>query len=160
MFLSFVESIKYVGHLLPISFLRIFLGLVYLQEMLKQYRGDFLLRPRLADLIVEHLPTSQAPLWFKFVLNSQFIPHWQTYSILIWGLHLMVGVSYLLGYLVRPTALLATLLSFVMMSISGPHQEEYFKTLIAIHLILAWVGAGRCLGVDYYFYKRRRGVWW
>lgn len=160
MFLSFIESIKYVGHLLPISFLRIFVGLVYFQDALRQYRGDFLLRPRLADQIVEFLPGGQAPLWFKVLINAQFIPHWQTYSLVIWSVTLMVGVSYIIGYVVRPTALIAVLLSFLMLFISGPQQEEFYKTMIAIHFVLAWVGAGRCLGADYYFFKRRRGIWW
>jgi thiosulfate dehydrogenase [quinone] large subunit len=47
-----------------------------------------------------------------------------------------------------------------MLFISGPASEDFYKTILAIHLILAWVGAGRCLGFDYYFFKRRRGFWW
>jgi thiosulfate dehydrogenase (quinone) large subunit len=31
---------------------------------------------------------------------------------------------------------------------------------LVLFLILAWLGAGRCLGLDYFFYKRDRGMWW
>jgi thiosulfate dehydrogenase [quinone] large subunit len=57
-------------------------------------------------------------------------------------------------------ALLAALLSFNMAMLSGPDQEAFHLTMFVIHLTMAWLGAGRCFGVDYFFYKRRRGIWW
>ena len=39
-------------------------------------------------------------------------------------------------------------------------KEDFYKTILAVHVMMAWVGAGRCLGFDYYFFKRRRGIWW
>lgn len=160
MLVSFFESVKYVGHLLPISFLRIFLGYYYLDVALKNYRGDFLLRPGLADQIAEFLPSSNAPTWFKIFANVQMIPHWQTVAFIILGLQFAIAISYLVGYVVRPVAVLGVLLSLVMLYISGPSVEDFNKVILAIHLILGWVGAGRCLGFDYYFFKRRRGLWW
>ncbi|MFP5520111.1 MAG: DoxX family membrane protein [Bdellovibrionia bacterium] len=160
MLLAFFESIKYVGHLLPVSFLRIYLGYYYFQLALAKYSGDFLTRPRIADQIAEWLPASQAPVWYKALLNSYFIPHWQTVAFAIVGIEFAIGISYLLGYVVRPIALLAAFFALNLMFMSGPQQEELLKTFFAIHIILAWIGAGRCLGLDYYFYKRRRGLWW
>jgi thiosulfate dehydrogenase [quinone] large subunit len=61
---------------------------------------------------------------------------------------------------VRPVAILAVILSLNMLVISGNQFDDMYKTFIAIHLMMAWVGAGRCLGLDYYFFKRRRGIWW
>lgn len=160
MFISFLESVKYVGHLLPISFLRIFMGYFYFQEALIKYRGDFLLRPRIADQIAEWLPASHAPSWYKIFLSTSIIPHWQTLAFMIVGVEFMLGLSYILGYVVRPVALLGVLLSLNMLFISGPQMETHFKIILALHFVFAWIGAGRCLGVDYYFYKRRRGIWW
>jgi thiosulfate dehydrogenase [quinone] large subunit len=160
MFVSFFESVKYVGHLLPISFLRIFLGYYYLEQALLKYRGDFLTRPRIADQIAEWLPASHAPNWFKVFASSQMIPNWQTVAFIILGLEFAVAISYIIGYVVRPVALLGILLCLTMLFISGPAHEDLYKTFLAIHLILAWVGAGRCLGFDYYYFKRRRGIWW
>ena len=160
MFVSFFESVKYVGHLLPISFLRIFLGYYYLETALVKFRGDFLTRPRIADQIAEWLPASHAPNWYKIFVSSQMIPNWQVIAFIILGLEFAIAFSYILGYVVRPMALLAVFLCFNLLFISGPGSEDLFKTFLAIHFMMAWVGAGRCLGFDYYFFKRRRGIWW
>jgi len=160
MLLAFLESVKYVGHLLPISFLRIYLGYYYLQDALNKFRGDFLSRPRLAFQIEEWLPISHAPDWYKVLIHIYIVPHWQKLAFIILGIEFAIAISYILGYVVRPIALLGVLITFNLLFISGPHQEELLKTFLAIHLILGWVGAGRCLGLDYYFYKRRRGIWW
>lgn len=160
MLVAFFESIKYVGHLLPLSFLRIFLGYYYFQKAYEKFMGDYLIRPQLAEQIAEWLPSSHAPDWYKILFSVQLVPHWQTLSFIIVGIEFAIGISYLLGYVVRPVALLAVFLSFNMLYFSGPQNEDLYKTILVIHLVMAWVGAGRCLGLDYYFYKRRRGLWW
>lgn len=160
MFIAFFESVKYVGHLLPISFLRIFLGYYYLEHAMLKYQGDFLTRPRIADQMAEWLPASHAPNWFKLFASNQMIPHWQTVAFIVLGLEFTIAISYIAGYVVRPVAVLGVVLCTMMLFISGPASEDLFKTFLAIHLILGWVGAGRCLGFDYYFFKRRRGLWW
>ena len=160
MFVAFFESVKYVGHLLPISFLRIFLGYYYLEQALIKFHGDYLVRPRLAAQINEVLPALQTPLWYKGFLENIVLANWQVFSFGILGLEFAIALSYILGYVVRPVAFLAVFLSLNMLIISGPQVTDLYKTFIAIHLIMAWVGAGRCLGLDYYFFKRRRGIWW
>lgn len=160
MLLAFLESVKYVGHLLPISFLRIFVGYYYLNSSLRLLNQDFLVRPRLAEQISEWLPASQAPIWYKLFLSQTLVPYWQPVAFTFIGIQLVIAFSYILGYLVRPIALMASLLSLNLIFISPPHAEDLLKTFIAVHIIMAWVGAGRCLGVDYYFFKRRRGIWW
>jgi thiosulfate dehydrogenase [quinone] large subunit len=160
MFVAFFESVKYVGHLLPISFLRVFLGYYYLNQALMNFKGDYLLRPRLADQISEALPSLQIPQWYRFFLETVVIPQWQIFAFIILGVQFAIAVSYLFGYVVRPVALLGMALSFYLLVFSGPQYEDLYKTFVAIHFMMAWVGAGRCLGFDYYLYKRRRGVWW
>lgn len=160
MLVAFFESVKYVGHLLPISFLRIFLGYYYLEQALLKYRGDYLTRPRLAEQIAEWLPSSNAPQWFKIFASSHMIPNWGTLAFIVLGIEFTIAISYIIGYVVRPVAMMAVFLCLVMLFISGPGTEDLYKTFLAIHFVLAWVGAGRCLGVDYYYYKRRRGLWW
>ncbi len=159
MLVAFFESIKYVGHLLPISFLRIFLGYYYLQQALLKYQGDFLLRPRIAEQIAEWLPASHAPEWYKGLINY-LLPQWSTLAFAVMALEFTIAISYIIGYVVRPVALIGAFLCLNMLFISGPTVEDFFKTLLAIHIMMAWVGAGRCLGLDYFFYKRRRGIWW
>ncbi len=160
MFVSFLESVKYVGHLIPLAFLRVFLGYYYLQQALFKFNGDFLSRPRLAAQVADVLPGLNAPLWYKEILEKIVIQQWQGFAFAILGIEFVIAVSYLLGYVVRPTAIIASILSLNLLIFSNPASEDLFRTLLALHLALAWVGAGRCLGIDYYFFKRRRGFWW
>ena len=157
---AYFESIKYVGHLLPISFLRIFLGYFYIDLVLKDW-GQFLAGVGgYSDVFVEALNKSQIPPWFRLLLSEHILPYWQTYAFFIIGIQLIIGISYIIGYVVRPVSMMAVFLGFVYLLIYPINQEIFFKLLIACHIVLAWVGAGRCLGLDYYFYKRRRGIWW
>lgn len=159
MFVAFFESIKYVGHLFPLAFLRVFIGYFYLSQALQKYNGDFLTHPRLAEWVSDGLVASSAAAWYQDFLQQLVTPHWKVFSGIIVVFELLIGLSFLLGYLVRPTALLGILLSWFYLSLI-PNQDILFKTLIAIHVTLAWLGAGRCLGFDFYFYKRNRGIWW
>jgi thiosulfate dehydrogenase [quinone] large subunit len=140
--------------------LRVFLGYYYLQSALMKFHGDFLSRPKLAAQIAEVLPGLQAPFWYKILVEKWVVQHWQGFAFVILGLEFAIAISYLLGYVVRPVALLGVLLSLNMLILAGSSTEDLYRTFLALHLALAWVGAGRCLGVDYYFYKRRRGIWW
>jgi thiosulfate dehydrogenase [quinone] large subunit len=160
MFASFFESIKYVGHLVPIAFLRIFIGYYYLHLALEKFRGDFLSRPRFSAAVAEMLPSLNIPTWYKHFLEAQVIPHWQTTAFVIVGLEFALAFAYILGYVTRPMALLGLFYSLNLLMLSDPSLAALYKTFIAIHFVMAWVGAGRCLGLDYYFFKRRRGIWW
>jgi thiosulfate dehydrogenase [quinone] large subunit len=160
MLVAFFESIKYSGHLVPISFLRIFVGYYYLQSFLAKFSGDFLIRPRVAELISQNLMTSQAPEWMKWILNTYMVVHWQGFAFSLVALELAIAVSYIVGYVVRPTALLGAFLTVFMIYMNPAASQDFFKILLATHVTFAWLGAGRCLGLDYYYFKRVRGVWW
>ena len=161
MLVAFVESIKYVGHLIPIAFLRVFLGYFYFNQALLKAQGDFLSHAYLNEEIRNHLPQSVAPEWYKDVLLNFVIPNWQFFAIGITAFYFAIGISYILGYMVRPFAIIAILLTLALSAALGPSPTEAQTTLIiVVHLMLGWLGAGRCLGIDYYFYKRRRGIWW
>jgi thiosulfate dehydrogenase [quinone] large subunit len=161
MLVAFVESIKYVGHLIPIAFLRIFLGYYYFNQALINLHGDFLSHAYLAENIRGYLPKSASPEWYQSAMETVVIPNWQFFAIAIVVIQFIIGISYILGYMVRPVSVLAILLAFNLMLALGPHQSELQSTfMLVMHFTLGWLGAGRCLGVDYYFYKRRRGIWW
>jgi thiosulfate dehydrogenase [quinone] large subunit len=160
MIVAFFESVKYSGHLIPVSFLRIFLGYYYLQDAFLKFSGDFLVRPRIAELISENLPTSHAPDWYKLLFSSYLVSHWQILAFIYLGLQFAIAVSYILGYVVRPVGILAALFTFQLLYLSGHQAQDFLKILLAVHVSMAWLGAGRCLGIDYYFFKRIRGFWW
>tara|TARA_B100001248_G_C27384910_1_gene459078 strand:+ start:1172 stop:1654 length:483 start_codon:yes stop_codon:yes gene_type:complete len=160
MLVAFLESIKYAGHLFPIAFLRIFMGYYYLQEATEKYSSDYLTQPLLAETISESLRNQIPPLWLHSFLENVAIPYWQVFAHLLASVEFALGICLLIGYLVRPACLLAVLVSTFFIWISPPEQAFLHTTFIAINITLAWFGAGRCIGFDYYFYKRMRGIWW
>ncbi|MBC7743059.1 MAG: hypothetical protein H7061_12735 [Bdellovibrionaceae bacterium] len=160
MFQAYFESIKYVGHLLPISFLRIFLGYFYIDLALKDWKFYNIGSGGLADIFVEALNKPALPAWYRLLLSEQIIPQWHIFAFIIIGLQFAVGISYIVGYVVRPISMIAVVLCLNYLVLSSVDKEIFFKLLISCHILLAWVGAGRCLGIDYYFFKRRRGMWW
>lgn len=161
MVVAFVESIKYVGHLLPIAFLRVFIGYYYVNQALLNASGGFLNHPYLAEDIRNFLPRSAGPEWYLGFLEAIVIPNWRIFAYAIVVMQMMIGISYVIGYLVRPMSLLGIFLSFNIMVALGTQQSDLQTTfMIILHFTLGWLGAGRCLGFDYFFYKRRRGIWW
>lgn len=171
MLVAFVESFKYIGHLIPISCLRIFLGGYYLKHAIASLQGDFLVKAYLAEDIRNYLPMNTSPDWFRWLLENVAIPNWQVFAFGLSIAQLLIGISYIVGYLVRPAALIGVLLSLTLIGAVGIGGSQSSGGLVGIslqattfmlvlHLVLGWIGAGRCLGVDYYFYKRHRGIWW
>ncbi len=161
MLVAFVESIKYIGHLLPVAFLRIFLGYFYFNQSLVRLRGDFLTHAYLAEDIRGFLPRNPAPDWYKSMLEAVVIPNWQYFAVALTAVQMAVGVSYIIGYMVRPFSIAAIALTFAMLfAVGHVGSESQTMFILVLHFTLGWMGAGRCLGVDYYFYKRRRGIWW
>ena len=142
------------------SFLRIFLGYFYLDLVFKDWKQYVIGVGGYSDIFVEALNKAQIPSWYRILLSEQLIPNWHIYAFLIIGFQLAVGVSYVIGYVVRPVSILGVFLCLNYLTIFPIEREVFFKLLIACHIMLAWVGAGRCLGVDYYFFKRRRGLGW
>lgn len=160
MLFSFFESVKYVGLMFPVALLRVFLGYFYLQQALAKFHSDYLVRPRLASTMAENLSVIQIPVWYKNFIEDILIPHWQTVAFVFTGLEFAIAISYLIGYVVRPMGLLAALFTAHLLLTAGAPQADFFRLLLACHLTMSWLGAGRCLGLDYYFYKRVRGLWW
>ena len=107
MFVAYLESVKYVGHLFPIALLRIYLGWSFLTTAWQRYQGDYLSQPRIAATITEWAPTSSAPDWYKDFLDRVVVPNWQLFAYCIVYFGFLVGISFILGFFVRPVALIA-----------------------------------------------------
>ncbi len=157
---SFFESIKYAGHLLPLSLLRIFVGYFYLQQFLADWKMHIIKNTNVSEVIVNALTSDRLPYWYRIFMSDHVVSHWSVYVFIFVGLQLAVALSFLFGYLVRPFSLLAVFISLNYMLLSSAQMELFFKLLMACQIMFAWIGAGRCLGLDYYFYKRYRGIWW
>ncbi len=160
MVVSFFESLKYVGHLYPIALLRIYLGYFFLDSALARLHGEFLKQPRLAAIIMESLPQSDLPTWYANLLQQMVVPNWQVFAYFVTYCEFIVGLAFLIGFLVRPASILGVFLMINYIYAGREMVSSVQQTFLALFIVLFWVGAGRCLGLDYYFYKRQRGLWW
>lgn len=158
--LSFLESIKYVGHLWPLSLLRWVMAWQYFRMAQTHLQSSFLQHPFLSEqlrLKMESLGVLNS--YFHF-WETQIQTNWWAVSLIIVVSEIVISVSYFLGYLVRPVSLWAAFLSLhLYWLVEAPND---FTQLFAffIHLTFCLMGAGRCLGIDYHFYKSRRGLLW
>lgn len=160
MFASYLESIKYVGHLFPVAFVRIVLGYQYLSMVLGRIQSGYLEHAYLSDRF--KLTTTSEPVMGLYyeVLKGIVQPYWLVATYMLISIEIIIGLSYILGFGVRVASLLGMILSLHMFLYfdfqSSPGQYYMFY----IHLLFFMLGAGRCLGLDYYFYKSRRGLLW
>ena len=160
MVLAVLESVKYVGHFFPLILLRLYIGYLYLSYALTVYQGNFLSDPQIAQQSTQALSTNLAPLWYQSFLTNWAIPNWKIFAVVMLIIGTLIGLSLIIGYLVRPISLLAILFCLNMLWIMGPDAAILYQVLIVVHITLGWLGAGRCLGLDYFFFKRQRGLWW
>lgn len=160
MFVSFLESIKHVGHLYPVALLRIFLGYIYFGDAWDRLNGAFLEQPRLAAMIMQNLANKDISPWYRQLLEGLIVPNWQFFAYSIVYFEFVIGISFLLGFLVRPVSLLGIFITANAIFIGSPELVPMQKCFLAMFIVLMWIGAGRCLGFDFYFYKRQRGLWW
>lgn len=160
MFTAFFQSIKYVGHIVPVALFRIYIGYLLLIQAMARTSSGFLEQPRLAGMVTEFLPLSAAPEWYKTFAETVIIDQWQICAWVIVFIEWVVAVSYIAGFFVRPASLLGLILALNMVFLVDPREAETYRILIGLFLCMGWIGAGRCFGLDYFFFKRTRGIWW
>ncbi|MDB2425979.1 DoxX family membrane protein [bacterium] len=160
MLISFIESFKYSGHLISIALLRMYIGYHFLSNALTKMDSGFLTHPRLAAMINNWLPVHNPPGWYEYFFENVVVEHWELFSRIIYYLEFGIGVLLIVGFLVRPATVVAMFLTYLLMYISDVQLMELNILFMMVLLALSAVGAGRCLGFDYYFFKRYRGFWW
>ncbi len=160
MLVSYFQSLRYVGHLVPLVLVRFYLGYYYLTEGLRRWESGFLVQPKLAESLRTGLLGEYIPEWYEHFLRHTVLPNWKGLAVIVVIANIAIGVSFLFGLLVRPMALMAAYLSLNYALIMRGNSQQYFELLFIINLVFALVGAGRCLGFDYFFYKKYRSIWW
>jgi thiosulfate dehydrogenase (quinone) large subunit len=155
-----LESLKYVGHYFAICFLRVYVGIHILNIGLGKYYSEYLQEPLLAAQINEFLRLGQTPLGVDYFFLDLVRPYWQLFSNLQVGLEIVAGLLLIIGFLVRPVVILLMVYFWIFSYIQDQSLWPWMGFLSASLFCLGWAGAGRCLGVDYYFYKRYRGFLW
>ena len=159
---DFLESFKYSGFMFPVGLLRIYIGYNFFTQALSKMQSDYFVHPLIAAKITEWLPYSQAPDWYKSWLEVDIIPNenWKTLAYAITFIETTIGVSFLIGFFIRPIALLGSLLMVHYIWAQGLELVPYYQMQIVLFFVLFLLGAGRSMGVDYYFYKTQRGFLW
>ena len=158
MFISFFESIKYVGHLWPIALLRIYVGYFFLTSGISKIENHFLTSAALQTTIQSWIQSGNANERYLVFLQHAVLTHWQLFSYLVVTAEMAVGLSFILGFMVRPAALVAVFLNLNFMLAGGP-DAQISKIFAALNASLFLIAAGRCFGFDYYFFKKIRGFW-
>ncbi len=160
MFSSFLESIKYVGHMWPVALIRIIFGYRYISLALERIHAGYLEHP----YISEHFNLSGTGTtipdfyfqFFKYLVQSQ----WFQLTCIFIGLEILIGISYVLGFCVRLAGLFGILLCLHIYLFFNFQYGAGQIYMLYLHLLFCLLGAGRCLGLDYYFFKSRRGLFW
>lgn len=160
MLVSFFESMKYSGHLFPVALLRVYMGYYFLSLGVERLEGQFLIQPRLAAQIMNYLPEKNLPLWYSDAVQAVIVPNWQFFAYGLVYAQIAMGICLIVGFLVRPATLVGILLSFNAILLGSPSATVLNQCFLAVFIVLFWLGAGRFMGFDYFFYKRQRGIWW
>lgn len=160
MVLVFLESIKYVGHLWPVALLRIFIAFQYFRMASEHFKLGLLDHPFLSEQLRLKMESVNALSGYFSIWNTFMQENWLIASYVVIISEVIIGVSYLVGYLVRPVALWAAFLSLHLFWLVEAKGDNTLLLAFSIHACLCLLGAGRCLGLDYYFYKSRRGLLW
>lgn len=160
MLTSFFESFKHVGHLVPISGLRIYLGVIYIYEFSTRYNQNFLSKNYLSSVIKENFSEQLSTGGYKQFIVGHILDRWPFVAYFILICLLFIGVSFMLGFMVKIFSLIAIFLSLNTIMLDSSGDFLLHQILIGVNLTFFLIGAGRCIGIDYYFYKKTRGLFW
>lgn len=155
-----VESLRYVNHLWPIVVLRLYVSYFFFSSYYEMLNSNFLDQPKLSALIDEHLYASHAPDWIQSFFTNYVQENWVFASGLIVNFEWLLAILFLVGFLNRPGALLGIFYLYIMSFIHSPVDVASSFPVCMILFVLMLFGSGRVGGLDYFFYKRKRGLLW
>ncbi len=155
-----IESLRYVNHLWPVLILRLYVSYFFFARYSQKLSEDFLNQPRLSAAIDEFLYLSEPPAWIQSFYVDYVQENWSLAAGLIMDTEWVLGFLFLIGFLNRPGALIGMLFLYMGSFISSPVEQMQVLPLTAVLFTLLIFGSGRVGGVDYFFYKRQRGLIW
>lgn len=160
MITSFLSSIKYTGYFFPLAFVRIIFGYIFIQTAIERIGQNFLEQPQLARAIEAWVPYSSAPFWYIDFLETVALSNWKLFAYGIICFEFLIGFSFVFGFLVRPVSILGLLYSVHFVYAHPQPSADLYSMYFLFFTLALWMGAGRCLGLDAFFYKRQRGLIW
>ena len=160
MIVAYLESIKYVGHLWPVALIRILLGYKYISMVVYRLQSGYLEHAYISERLNLSEEQVVAPSLYFDIFKNLVQSQWLGMTYLLVTFEILIGVSFILGFGVRIATLLGMVLSIHIYMFFDFQSSPGQIYLFYIHLLFCLLGAGRCLGIDYYFYKSRRGLLW
>jgi NADH dehydrogenase len=155
---SFKQS-TYLGYL---ALLRILVGCLFLLVAWPKVSGRFLSGRALAQQLLNGV--QKDPLgWHRGFIEGFVIPHAHFFTYLVVVGELSIGISLVLGLLVRVSCLFGAFYNFnILFSVAyaaGGGTVNYNRVLILLHLIFVSASAGRALGMDGLLKQRFKRSW-
>lgn len=155
-----IESLRYANHLWPLLVLRLYTSYYFWESALLKQGQDYLSQPILAAAIDEYLIDYQSPEWVVSLYTGFFQSQWQWGASLFYYSEWLLGLLFLIGFLNRPAAFFGICYLLFASFITPPEVRAVSFVMVFILLTLLFFGSGRVGGIDYYFYKRQRGLLW
>lgn len=155
-----IESLRYINHLWPVLIPRLYMSYFFFSRYYDKFNADFLHQPKLSAAIDEFLYLSEPPAWIQSLFVDYAQENWSLAAGLIMNIEWVLGLLFLIGFLNRPGALFGMFFLYTMSFIASPVEQLQFLPIIIILMALTVFGSGRVGGVDYFFYKRQRGLVW
>lgn len=155
-----VESLRYVNHLWPVLILRVYVSFFFFSKYYERINIGFLNQPKLSARIDEFLYSSKPPAWVQSLFVDYIQENWAVAAGIIVNMEWMLGILFLIGFLNRPSAILGIVFLYIMSFVSSPMEQTQVLPMMVMLFALMVFGSGRVGGVDYFFYKRQRGLIW
>ena len=160
MLVAYLESIKYVGHMWPVALVRLVFGYKYVCLAVDQVQIGYLEHAYVSEYFNLDGAPSFIPAFYFELFRNLIQSQWLAITYVFISLEILIGVSYIVGFCVRPIGILGMIFSFHIFLFFDIQYAAGQLYMFYIHLLFCLLGAGRCLGLDYYFFKSRRGIFW
>jgi uncharacterized membrane protein YphA (DoxX/SURF4 family) len=155
--MSLAENFKQSTYLGYIAMLRILLGLHFLGTGFEKLFHNFLTGRTLTNDMLRGAPNDPLAFHRSFILGV-VVPHVHFFTYLVTFGEIAIGISLLLGFLVRVSSLFGAFHNLnILLAIGwgGPSSVMGInRTFVLLHLVFVLSSAGRALGVDGFLHKR------
>jgi thiosulfate dehydrogenase [quinone] large subunit len=161
LFKDFIESFRYTNHIWPVLLLRLYVATFFIVDSVYRKSLGFLEKPLLSAQIDQNaLGLEDAPFFIKSFYFNVVQENWLFWSKLLISLECAFGVSLMVGLFVRPMCAVAVIYIYAISFISQQTEISGLYQIGVMLILLVLFGAGRVGGLDYFFYKRQRGLLW
>jgi thiosulfate dehydrogenase (quinone) large subunit len=159
---SLANNFKQPTYLGYLALVRILVGVLFLLVAWPKVSGRFLTGEVLPRQLLNGI--QKDPLsWHRAFIEGVVVPHGHFFSYLSAFGEISIGISLVVGCLVRISSLFGAFYNFnILFSVAyaaGGGTVNYNRVLILLHLIFVSASAGRSLGIDGLLKRRFRRTW-